>query len=105
MSQEQQMTSLRKKRGVVRASVTRQATRLTELELQTREPTTLDLAKQMSQKLISLDAEFRNQHYSLIDMIDDEDTLAGEQEVLDKHDDTIAELTARVERLKIVCSS
>ena len=40
--------------------------------------------------------EFRSHHHALIDLIDDEESLAREQELLDSHDDLIAELTVRV---------
>ena len=60
---------------------------------------TLELAQGMSQKLSDLDAEFRMHHHALIDLIDDEEALAKKQEVLDAHDDLIAELAVRVKQL------
>ncbi len=48
--------------GVVRGSITKQTTRLNDLETKTRETTTLSLAHRMSQKIDALDAEFRDHH-------------------------------------------
>ena len=61
----------------------------------------------MSQKIESLDSEFRAHHFALIDVVPDEDeeTLSKEQETLDKHDDDVAELAVRVERLIATCDS
>ena len=65
---------------------------LKELEGEPGEPRTLELAQRMSQKLLDLDSEFRTDHHALFDLIDDEDSLARQQDVLDAHDDLIAEL-------------
>ena len=94
----------KKRRGVARASLTRLANRLKVLESETGEPKTLELAQRMSQKLADLDSEFRTHHHALIDLIDDEESLAKEQDALDSHDDLIAELTVRVKQV-IVTSS
>ena len=93
------VATLRKRRGVVRASITRLSTRLRELESKIHEPSTPSHAHRMSQKLESLDADFKLHHYALIDALDDEAVLAREQETLDQHDDDIAELAVRVEQL------
>ena len=99
--------TLRKRRGVVLASITRLATKLRELETRAHEPSALKLAHRMSQKIESLDSEFRAHHFALIDVVPDEDeeTLLKEQKTLDKHDDDVAELAVRVERLTATCDS
>ena len=53
----------------------------------------------MSQKLADLEYEFRSHHHALIDLINDEGSLAREQDVLDTHDDLIAELTVCVKQV------
>ena len=53
----------------------------------------------MPEKLSNLDSEFRTHHHTLINLIDDEEELAKEQEMLDAHDDLIAELHVRVRRV------
>ena len=98
-------TTLRKRRGVVRASITRLATRLKDLETKVDQPTTLDLAHRMSQKLDSLDSEFKVHHYALVDIIDDDDLSSKEQETLDEHDDEIAELAIRIKKLISLCTA
>ena len=99
--------TLRRRRGVVRASITRLNTRLKDLESKIHESSTLSLAHRMSQKLESLDGDFKTHHYALIDEIDDaeEETLAKEQDTLDQHDDDIATLAVRIEQLVATCNS
>ena len=98
-------TTLRKRRGVVRASITRLATRLKDLETKVDQPTTLDLAHRMSQKLDSLDSEFKVHHYALVDIIDDNDLSSKEQETLDEHDDEITELAICIKKLISLCTA
>ena len=99
--------TLRKRRGIIRASITRLAMKVWELEARTHEPPALNLAHRMSHKLDALDSEFRTHHYALIDSISDEEeeALSKEQEALDHHDDNIAELATRVECLIATCDS
>ena len=96
---------LRKRRGVTRASITRLCRRLGELEGAADQPSTLDLTQQLKKKLEELDSEFKTHHYGLIDVIDDDHTLEGEQATLDKHDEDIATLTVRIQHLLEVCTS
>lgn len=97
------ISKLRRRRGVVRASITRLGARLTELEYTADQPRTRDHARQLLGKLRSLDEEFRRLHYELIDLIDEgsDDALEAEQATLDKHDDDVATLTVRVETLSM----
>ena len=85
-------TILRRRRGVVRASITRITNRLKELEGKADQPTTLDIAQRTLKKLDTLEAEFKTHHYALIDLIDDDDDLREEQELLDRHDDEMSTL-------------
>ena len=95
------LATLRKRRGVSKASVTRLNTRLKDLESRIHEPTTSSLAQRMSQMLDTLDADFKKHHYAIIDHIDeaDEETLGREQDALDQHDDGISNLTMRIEQV------
>ena len=104
-AEETTPATIRKRRGVVRASITRLANRLDDLEGTTDDVATRDAAQRMSQKLKELDSEFKTYHYNLIDHIDDDETLGKEQTVLDEHDDTIAALDTRIKRLIAACSS
>ena len=98
------LANAKKRRGVARASLTRLGNRLKDLEGEHPEPKTLELAQRMSQKLSDLDSEFRTHHHALVDLIDDEEALAKEQETLDVHDDLVAELAVHVKQV-IVTSS
>ena len=91
--------NLRKRRGVVRGSITRLATRLRELEEITDQPRTADHASQLLAKLESLDGEFKAIHFEIIDLIDESEDLEKEQTVLDKHDDDVSTLTIRLQAL------
>ena len=77
-------------RGVIRASITRLSTRLKDLEAKVDQPTTLDLTQRMTQKLDTLDSEFKVHHFALVDVIDGDEFLLKEQETLNEHDDEIA---------------
>ena len=89
----------KKRRGVARALLTRLVNRIKELEGSDMEPSTLECAQCLSQKLTDLDAEFRTHHHMLIDIIDDEETFAKEQEMLDAHDDLVADFAVRVKQV------
>ena len=79
----------------------------TSLESKTHEPSTLDLANQLMPNLKALDEQFKTQHFSIVDAIDksDADSLAKEQDTLDKHDDEVAELSFLITRLVRNCSA
>ena len=55
----------KKRRGVVRASLTRLGTKVGELEGATDNPDTLDHAKRLPTKLDVLDAEYKTHHYAI----------------------------------------
>ena len=92
------IAKLRKRRGVVRASITRLGTRLKELEDAADRPDTPQHAGQLAAKLRSLDGEFDTIHFDVIDLIDEEneDVLVAEQGILDRHDNDAATLTVRL---------
>ena len=95
MADERALSNLRKRRAVVRSSITRLSSRLKTFEDAPDGPGTGDHAKQLATKLDNLDAEFKSLHLQLIDQIsaDEIGELEREQETLDKHDDDIATLT------------
>ena len=99
------ISNQRKRRGVVRASITRLGSRIKELESKVEEPTTHDLAQRLATKLETLDAEFKSHHFSLIDLIDDEGTLGEEQEALDRHDDDVTSLAVRIQQVVTLSSA
>ena len=90
------MTNLRKRTGVAKASIT---CLNNHLKGATDEPTTHDSVRQLSLKLKEYDAEFKTAHLSLINLIDDDSALEGEQTALDAHEDLVASLAIHVESL------
>ena len=95
------LSSLKRRRGVVRASLTRLGTRLARLEADPAAPGVGDGAKQLLAKLESLDKEFQSLHLGIIDLVEDPDAEDG---ALGVHEDEVAELALRVQRL-VSCSS
>lgn len=100
---EHSLISSRRKRGVVRASVTKLGTKVSELEGRTGDPSTLGHAQRLGSKLESLDSEFKARHYSVVELAKEEE-LEDEQAVIDQHDDTVAELSIRIQELITLCS-
>ena len=98
---------LRKRRGVVRASITRLTGRIKELESKADQPTTTDVARRSKENLESLDSEFKVHHLAVVDAIDgtDDTTLRNEQDILDEHDDEISALAVRLQKLIATCST
>ena len=94
-------SNLRKRRGVVRASVTRLNERIFELEGTTDVHHITDPAHQLLTKLQTLDSDFKKAHFDLIDLIDEADTtsLENEQAVINKFDDDVSDYTVRLEAL------
>ena len=96
----QQITRLRRRRGVVRSSVTRLEKRLLELEGIAEQPATADHARELAVKLDTLDTDFKNYHLQIIDLTEDnDDLLSHKQETLDEHDDVISDINIRIKRL------
>ncbi len=97
------LSSRKKKRGIVKASLTCISNRLDVLEyftdLSSEEP------RRLTTRLESLVAEFKVHHYAVIDLIDDEAELEAQQAILDEHDDFMAALTSRLENLSTICLS
>ena len=89
----------KKRRGVTRASITKLSSKVTDLEAMDPNPDNLRAAQSLASKLKTLDAEFKTHHLAIIDATDEEEALGEEQLALDNHDDTISELTVRVQRL------
>ena len=95
----------RKKRGTIHASITKTHTRVAELEERVADPETLDHVKRLTRRLQALMEEFKVHHFSVIDLLDDEEDLAREQEIFDIEDEEVNSLSLRMERLISTCSS
>ena len=80
---------------------------MNQLESKVHDPATFELAQQLVPNLTSLDAKYKEHHFSIIDNIDEKDeaSLAREQEVLDAHDEELSILLLRAQQLVHKCSS
>ena len=99
------ISTRRKRRGVVWASITRLGSYVKELESKVKDPTTHDLAQRLATKLETLDAEFKTHHFSLIDLFDDDETLRKEQETLDQHDDDVTAVAVCIQQVLMMSST
>ena len=96
-----ELTKIRRRRGVTRSSITCLEKRLRELEAITDQPTTADHAQELTVKLETLDVDFKAYHLQLVDLLDEgeDELLEKEQEILDEHDNLVANMNIRLKRL------
>ena len=90
---------LRRRRGVVRASVTRLGNRLRELEDTRDQPATPAHAQQLYARLKDLDSNFKDLHMEVVDALELDEDVEAEQVILDKHDDRVSSFTVRLQGL------
>ena len=77
------LPTLRRRRGVTLASVTRLVTKVREAKAKKDEPGISDLAQKLLKKLESLDSDFKTHHSAIVDLVEKEDDLVREQNVRD----------------------
>lgn len=94
----EQLAFHKKRRTIVRSSLTKLSTNLTELEARPHDPTLLESAKNLAEKLKSLEQEFKNHQLSIIDRFEDEN-LMEEQESLEENNDIVSGYSIRIQRL------
>ena len=104
MDEATALFSLRKKRGVVRSSVTRLGNRMRELESDTEAAGVSDCDKQLLLKLNEFDSDFKSLHFQVLDLIDenDDEALKKEQDILDildQYEDNISVLTLCIQKI------
>ena len=101
MDEARALSNLHKKRGVPRSSVTRLGNRLRELESDPEAAGVSDRAKQLLVKLDEADSDFKSLHYQVLDLIDesDDEALMKEEDILDQHEDTVAALILRIQKI------
>lgn len=75
------------------------STKQTELEASTTNPDLLRIVQGLALKEKTLDTIFKTHQLAIIDHTDGEEGLVAEQQALDDHDDSISELTIRIQRL------
>ena len=92
-------TEARRKRGVVRRSITNLHKRLAEIERLPDHAEAHQHAQHLSSGLTRLDTEFKAIQYNILTAVDEEDQTAvtTEQEALDKHDEIVDGLSVRIQ--------
>ena len=94
------LTSARRRRGVVRASVTRLQDCINIPKVKQDLSHTDQLAIQrLLKRLEELDAEFKKYHYAIVELMESEEDLEEEQVTLDDHDDKTADFVGRLQVL------
>ena len=94
------LSARRRRRGAVRASITKLADRVRDLERKADLSATEVLAARQSvERLKELNEDFKQYHFAVVDLVDDEGVEEAEQAVLDEHDDRVANLTDRLQAL------
>ena len=88
--------SLKKRRGVVRRSLTKLYGTIRTLEA----TPDVDHAKRLTSKLEELDKDFKSIQFGVVDLLDeDSEEMEKEQEALDKHEDDVTSASLRLQKL------
>ena len=101
MSKAKDLLTTKQRRGVVRTSVTLLEYGLVALEAKdTLTSSDLLFPECLLKKIEALDAEFKEHHYAMINLIeDDEHRLGEEQVVMDYHEDKVTQITQCLQQL------
>ena len=83
--------------------MSRLATKVADLESDLTQPSTLEAAKLLHTKLVTLDDDFKVHHFAIVDQTA-ELLMGDQQDVLDQHDDEVAQLTVRIQQVITSCS-
>ena len=91
------VSARRRLRAVIKASITKSATRVNELEMKPELSRSDELAaKRMQERLTGLDGEFKGYHFAGVALLEEDEDLDREQAVLDEHDDRVTGLFNRI---------
>ena len=94
------LASAKRRRGVVRASITRLGRRVDAFEVKEELAHADRLAiERLVKKFEALDAEFRQHHYTIVELLDEEAAVDEEQATLDDHDEKVTDLVERLQQL------
>lgn len=94
------LAGLRRRRGVVKRSLTNLFTKVQNLEADPEVSTAIDQAKQLFERLESLDKDFRSAHLNVIDALEeDSPELEREHASLDKHEDDVSAASLSLQSL------
>ena len=103
MSDEPSLATSKMRKGIPKALITHLTTKLSELEAQCHEPSTVNLTQEMPQRWDSLDEELQKHHHALFDAIEKANKWPL-SEVQDELDDLITDLSMQIERLVTTCN-
>ena len=85
--------------GVAHASITRLGDHITELKYKEQlSPSDWLIVQQLKKRLEMLVEEFRSYHFTVIDLVEEED-LEREQAILDDHDDRATNILDHLQQL------
>ena len=93
------LSTLKKRRRVSHASNTCLTTRVREAETRKDDLGIADRSEKLKENLESLDTDFRNHHFAIIDLLKEESDLEREQTVLDQHNNEVLNLTTQLDLL------
>ena len=96
MAEREALTFHNKRRGVIRSFLTKVRTKLTDLEADTTISTLLESARNLADKLKTLQQDHQ---LAIIDRTNEDEALAEEQRTLDDTEDQVSELSVRIQRL------
>ena len=94
----------KKRRTVVRSSITRLETKLSDLESNLDSPILPENTHSLSDRLKALKTNFKIHQLAIVDRTNDEAQLTEEQQALDDNDDIISSLNIRIQQL-LQCGS
>ena len=94
-----------RRRGAIKARIAKLTTKVAELEGRESDPSISTHAQQLFKRLGNLDSDYKTCHFAVIDVLDDEQQLADEQETLDNHDDEVADLDLRIQALMVAAAT
>ena len=83
----------KRQRGTVCASITKMVRRVANMERKAPlSPTVKIVAKRMEQKIYDLDKDFQGYHYSILDLMEEDEDFDGEQVILDEYEEKISNI-------------
>ena len=92
--------TVRRRRGILHASLTCLEEHTLRLEIKERlSKDDQMMIQRLLKKLEALNSEFKSYHFTIVELIEDDEMLAKQQEVLDSHDDKVLFLTKILQHL------
>ena len=92
-----ELTSKKRRRGTVRASITKMISRIANMECRVPlSPTDEMVAKRMEQKTYDLDKSFREYHYFIFDLMEKQKDFDGKQAILNEYEKKVSNILDRL---------